>query len=486
MEKSPKNARRILITNVRLDKRSGTEIVTKETAIGLADRGHTVAVYSSSSLGEIAKELIVAGVIVTNRIESLMDFDPDLIHANHTTPFLVARTAFPECPALWFCHDATAWHDNPIDLPGTALYVSYSPATRARLLSSPGITDARIATLLNATDVAPSAGAPPDAIRKVLIVAKYRAKYVKLVVAACKELGLAYEVVGGAVGRTVNDLGDRMRAVDMVVASGKVTMEAIALNRPVLCMDERGLAGLTTPDVSSSWAARNFGGTILRRRIEVDAMIAEIALYDADEFSRMRAAILPLVSMERYLDELEQLHDRTVKHQAKRCDVSLAKALESALPNYKPGGFYPFQAYELKNKAEARADAFATELSSLKMSSFHFGTGPDFTKLSFAKGQAGAALLEGDWDLNANSEERGAIRIPARAGWAKGRGCKIEGVLDLPEQSPAPTDKNTPFKLSFTARTAFSTYQRSTSERRRDICISGSTFQRVQTARLMP
>tara|TARA_R100001369_G_scaffold86060_1_gene120242 strand:+ start:731 stop:1171 length:441 start_codon:yes stop_codon:yes gene_type:complete len=146
---------------------------------------------------------------------------------------------------------------------------------------------------------------------------------------------------------------------------------------------------LITPDVSSSWAARNFGGTILRRRIEVDAMIAEIALYDADEFSRMRAAILPLVSMERYLDELEQLHDRTVKHQAKRCDVSLAKALESALPNYKLGGFYPFQAYELKSKAEARADAF-------------------------------------------------------------------------------------------------STYQRSTSERRRDICISGSTFQMVQTARLMP
>ena len=66
---------RLLFTNVQLDHRTGTEIVVRDLAIGMRQRGHEVAVYTPHP-GAIAGELIERGVPVVDRIENV-PFAPD-------------------------------------------------------------------------------------------------------------------------------------------------------------------------------------------------------------------------------------------------------------------------------------------------------------------------------------------------------------------------------------------------------------------------
>src|SRR5262245_40151283 len=84
---------RILITNIRLKGRSGSEIVTIEMARGLARRGHDVVVFSPE-LGGSAQGLRDAGISVTDRLDALT-FRPDIVHGNHSVDLVHGLIASP-------------------------------------------------------------------------------------------------------------------------------------------------------------------------------------------------------------------------------------------------------------------------------------------------------------------------------------------------------------------------------------------------------
>jgi glycosyltransferase involved in cell wall biosynthesis len=68
---------RVLITNMWLKRRSGTEIVTIELAKGLARRGHEVVVFAHD-LGASGEMLRLEGIRVADRLDDLA-FAPDVI-----------------------------------------------------------------------------------------------------------------------------------------------------------------------------------------------------------------------------------------------------------------------------------------------------------------------------------------------------------------------------------------------------------------------
>ena len=100
----------VLITNIVLSGRTGTEIVTRDLALGLQARGHRPIVYTHQSAGEIADELRRAAIPVHDRIE-LIETPIDVIHGHHTSVAAVAVARFPDTPAIFLAHDALAWHD---------------------------------------------------------------------------------------------------------------------------------------------------------------------------------------------------------------------------------------------------------------------------------------------------------------------------------------------------------------------------------------
>ncbi|MFC4168197.1 glycosyltransferase [Teichococcus aestuarii] len=429
---------RIIITNIRLDQRSGTEIVTSEVARGLVERGHQVAVYVTSPLGGLAIDLRKAGVLVTERIEALSHFDPDILHGHHTTPFLIVRTLFPEVPALWFCHDAISWHDEPPVLNSIGLYVAHSIPSRNRILASPGIDPARVYTLHNASGLPFQEAPPPAQLRRVLVVAKYNAQHVNVVREACQERGLDVEIVGGGVGRLSSTLHKIFEQNDLVVTSGKAAMEAICANRPVLCADENGIAGLITPDVATSWFLRNFGSSIRRLPSEAASVSAELDLYNPEDFARTRTLLRPHLALSRYLDELEALYQQIAGHRPKDERLDFARALEMALPSFRIDGPLLPQSLDWKNKAEV----LAAELLELKWQNFSFGDKPDARKLSFTINQLGQHALEEGWSKNDPQgtwlAQEARLTLPSRTNWSDFDGIKLEGALDLPACVDAP------------------------------------------------
>src|SRR2546423_5244678 len=102
---------RILITNIVLSGRSGTETYVRDLALELLRRQHEVAVFTPR-LGPIAEELIAAGIEVAARLDNLR-LRPDIIHGHHNLQTALAMLHFPDIPAIFVCHDSKAWHDSP-------------------------------------------------------------------------------------------------------------------------------------------------------------------------------------------------------------------------------------------------------------------------------------------------------------------------------------------------------------------------------------
>src|SRR6267378_1694517 len=84
---------RVLITNVTLAHRTGTETYVRDLASGLLARGHQPIVYCPD-LGTVAEELLAATVPVVNDLVRLTA-PPDIIHGHQYAETLAALLRFP-------------------------------------------------------------------------------------------------------------------------------------------------------------------------------------------------------------------------------------------------------------------------------------------------------------------------------------------------------------------------------------------------------
>src|SRR5271155_828460 len=114
-----------------LKERSGTEIATRDLALGLKSAGHEPLVYSPR-LGVIADEIAQAGITVTSDLGKLAGV-PDIIHGHHYAETVTALVRFPNTPAIFVVHDPTGWHDVPPLSPQIRQYVAVDYNCHARL-----------------------------------------------------------------------------------------------------------------------------------------------------------------------------------------------------------------------------------------------------------------------------------------------------------------------------------------------------------------
>src|SRR5436190_15954581 len=88
---------RVLLTNLSLSSRSGTECYVRDVVLGLRRLGHVPMVYSPLC-GEPAQELREQGVEVVEQLQDLAAA-PDLIHGHHHPELMTALLQFPGVPA---------------------------------------------------------------------------------------------------------------------------------------------------------------------------------------------------------------------------------------------------------------------------------------------------------------------------------------------------------------------------------------------------
>ena len=88
---------RILVTNIALHGRSGTDTLVRDHVLALRRRGHSVVTFSPT-IGRAAAEIRATGSPVATSLAAIGE-TPDIIHGHHNGPTMAALTRFPGTPA---------------------------------------------------------------------------------------------------------------------------------------------------------------------------------------------------------------------------------------------------------------------------------------------------------------------------------------------------------------------------------------------------
>jgi hypothetical protein len=288
-----------------LSGRTGTEIVTRDIALGLLRRGHVPVVYAQE-LGPLADQLRAASVPVIDDIAE-MTVAPDVIHGHHNPSLAVAVARFPNVPAIFVCHDFTAWPEAPPKFPSIRRYVAVDHTVADRLRVESGIPAGQIAIHLNAVDLerfVQSDRSLPDRPARALAYVKHTT-HLHALRAACAARGIALDVAGSVVGAPVDAPEALFPMYDLVFSSALSALEAIASGCATIVCDGRGLAGMVNLESAERWRPFNFGVRTLTRTVTAGSVIDAIDRYDARSarevtaFVRKSAAMADLV--DRYI-----------------------------------------------------------------------------------------------------------------------------------------------------------------------------------------
>lgn len=279
----------MLITNRVLLRGSGTETVVKDLAQELSRLGHEIVIYSPV-VGPVADQLRAQGFPVFTDITKI-EPAPDIIHGHHHAQTLTALLHFPDTPAIFVCHDATAWHDDPLVFPRVLRYVAVDYRCLKRLEENGQISRERVRVLFNSVDLSrfkPRSSLPRKPVRAA-IFSNYatRRTHVDAVSRACKSLGITLDVIGKGSNTATSTPEAVLPAYDIVFAKARCALEAMAVGSAVILCDFAGLGGMVTCANFSESRKLNFGAGTLVRPLDPQMIAAEIRSYDGDEAMRV-------------------------------------------------------------------------------------------------------------------------------------------------------------------------------------------------------
>jgi len=297
----------VLVTNVWLAHRAGSETVTRDLALGLLRRGHRPIVYSPA-LGPPAEEIAAGGVCVIDDLRQLAE-TPDIIHAHHSVPCGEALIRFPGTPAIYVCHAFSSWMEAPVYFPQIGAYVAVDEACRDRLVHTGGIAPEHVVVVRNGVDLRriPPRPRPPRA-RPERVLAFGKAAAMAEPRIACERLGLEYQALGHRSHRMVARPEEEVVNFDLVFASARAALEAMCCGCAVVACDSRGSAGLVTSQNFDRLRAQNFGVRCLQGTVTVDHCLQEIGRYDPGDAALVTRRAREEADFEKVLDRFEALY----------------------------------------------------------------------------------------------------------------------------------------------------------------------------------
>ncbi|HWB58507.1 MAG TPA: glycosyltransferase family 4 protein [Chthoniobacteraceae bacterium] len=233
-----------------LKERTGTEMATRDLALGFKKAGHEAIVYSPE-LGEIAEEIARAGIMVTDNLEKL-DRVPDVIQGHHHAETVDALLRFPKTPAVFVVHDPAAWHSAPPATPQIRRHVAVDCNCHARLVEQCGVPGEMVRIIYNGFDPErfPRRQQPLHTISRALVFSNYAQPggFVESIREACAELDISLDIVGSGMNTTHPDPGEILHRYDLVFGIGRCAVEASATGAAVITCGSPGLGPFTNLD----------------------------------------------------------------------------------------------------------------------------------------------------------------------------------------------------------------------------------------------
>lgn len=297
---------RVLFTNHRMAARGGTQMWVRDVAAALLARGLRPTVWSPQ-LGESAEEVRALGVPVVDDLEALGG-PPDLIHGHHQLETAAALARFPGVPALYVRHGLLPWQERPPLHPRIRRYFAVDRLRRERLIEE-GVEPQRIGILPNFVDPRrlPAPRRRPDRPRTALLFSNRSTApgLLPAVRTACLARGLPPpEVVGAAAGNATADPGPLLARFDIVFATGRSALEAMATGAGVVLCDATGSGPLVRRDNFDALAELNFGFGALAPTHDAGALGAALAGFDADDALALAARVRERCSLDAAVERL--------------------------------------------------------------------------------------------------------------------------------------------------------------------------------------
>jgi hypothetical protein len=302
----------VLITTGWLKGRSGTEVVCRDFALGLARRGWRVAIYAPTSGPPMATELEGRAEVITDLAR--LERPPDILHGHHHPTLVPALVRFPDAPAIQLCHDARIWFDEPLTFERIRRHAAVDRLCRERVAREAGVPLDSVTLLPNALDLDLCRPRPPlpERALSVLIVAHHANDHVAACTTACERAGLQVALAGSAVGRQSLNLPADMARVDIVIGAARIALEAVGVGCAAVVCDERGLAGMAASVDFEAWRENNFGLALLTQPVTPETVGAALAAYAPADAAALSAQVRQVCGLEPAIDRLEALYRETI------------------------------------------------------------------------------------------------------------------------------------------------------------------------------
>lgn len=301
---------RILITNLQLTGRSGTEMYVRDLALGLLRRGHQPVVYSPA-LGEQADELRRERIPVVDDLNAI-DESPDLIHGHHNVTTMTALLHFSDAPAVFVCHDRLAHTDAAPLHSRVYRYIAVDSNCRERLVSECGIPESKVSVVYNWVDVArfqPRDQLPQNPSRALIFSGYLGHVQMDLICRTCDSAGLTVERIGTG----PEDLTDQPERVlknyDVVFAKARSALEAMAVGSAVILMGYDRMGPLVSRANVEELRKWNFGRRVITELITPGNLLQEIRRYDSHDAEQVSRWVRSEASMEKGLDDLTEIYE---------------------------------------------------------------------------------------------------------------------------------------------------------------------------------
>ncbi|HYO83619.1 MAG TPA: glycosyltransferase [Bryobacteraceae bacterium] len=325
---------KILLTNITLASRTGTEIVTRDLALGLAAAGHTPAVFCPKD-GPVAQEIRNGGVPVLTELSEMTDV-PDVIHGHHHVETTAALLHFPDTPAIFVCHDRFSWHDVPPPSEQIRRYVAVDLNCLERLTAESGIPVEKTRVIHNAVDIRrfDKRRELLDKPQRALIFSNYAAKgtHLEPVLEACSLLGLPCDIVGSGVDASSERPEHLLPGYDIVFAKARCALEAIAAGAAVVLCDSAGLGPMVKFSDLPMLRDWNFGRRCLQQRLTPGAIASEVMKYDAADAQAVSLWVRNNASLDSAIEAYTRLYAEVIEEaRSAPVHVTISSALRSVV-----------------------------------------------------------------------------------------------------------------------------------------------------------
>ena len=310
------NRLRILITNITLSSRSGTELYTRDLALKLLELGHIPMVFSPT-LGKLAEALRQAGVEVVRDVAEIQE-PPDAIHGHHCLETMAALLQFPGVPAVFFCHDFSAWHDSPPQFPRIRRYVAVDDACRERLSNCLNLELDAIEVLQNAVDLRrfrcrKKIRTQP---KSALVFSNYvDHRHLRAIRIATANRGISLDCVGAKIGGVSESPQTLLHQYDIVFAKGRCAWEAIATGAAVIVSDADGLGSMVTSSELEHLRRLNFGRRLLRGSPTIEEVEHQLDRYDPADITEVTKRVRTMADLDLRASQLVDLYRKVIAEQ---------------------------------------------------------------------------------------------------------------------------------------------------------------------------